>query len=98
MVEQGDVVRVSGVKDPLLVVSSNGYNKSGTAILCPIVKSSDDETFKVFVENSQVSGFVLCDNMKRLDIVERGYTDKGHIPLTKMILILDMMQALFDYV
>ena len=98
MVEQGDVVKVNGVELPLLVVSGNAYNKSGAAILCPIVKNASEATLKVFVENEQISGYALCDNIRHLDIAKRGYSGKGHIPLTKMILILDMIQSLFDYV
>ena len=97
MVEQGDIVKVGGVDVPLLIVSSNIYNKSGAAVACPIVKNADNATLKVFIENEQVSGFVLCDNMKRVNIGERGYTSKGHTPLTKMIMIIDMIQSIFDY-
>ena len=98
MVEQGDIVKTAGIEQPLLVVSSNAYNKAGTMIVCPIVKAAGNETLRVFVETKQISGHVLCDDMKRLDLKTRGFTVKGNVGIAKMIIILDMIQSLFAYV
>ena len=37
-VEQGDLLKVQGIAQPVIVVSNNFFNQSGMAILCPIAQ------------------------------------------------------------
>ena len=39
-IEQGDLLKVSGLQYPVIVVSNNFFNESGKAIVCPIVKNA----------------------------------------------------------
>ena len=86
-----------GVELPLLVVSKDLYNESGHLIACPIVREEPESPFFVHVETTAVSGYVLCDNPRQFDWVSRGFFSKGRVPLAKQLIILDMLQALFDF-
>lgn len=97
MVEQGDMITVRGIAFPLLVVSKNEYNKCGSAIVCPILKQQPDITLYEYIESDVLSGYVCCDNMKLLNIDERGAFVKGRVPLVNMMDILGKIQAIFDY-
>ena len=98
MVEQGDIIRVPNIDFPLLVISRTLYNKTGKALVCPIVRNAGDATLTVEIDTASVSGFVCCDNPKRLDLASRGYSPKGRIPLAQLIVVLDMVQSLIDYI
>ena len=39
-IEQGDLLRIEGIKYPVIVVSNNYFNQSGMVIACPIVKTA----------------------------------------------------------
>ena len=98
MVEQGDIITVRGVDFPLLVVSKNAYNKSGSIIVCPVLKEMDGNVFSVRVEEKGILGIIRCDDLRHVDYEARGYHIKGRISLGKMLVILDMIQSLFDYI
>ena len=38
MVNQGDVIRINSIKADLLVLSKETFNKSGFAIVCPVLQ------------------------------------------------------------
>ena len=38
LVEQGDLLNVDGLSCPVIVVSSNFFNRSGKAVVCPILR------------------------------------------------------------
>ena len=97
MVNQGDIINIRGIEFPVLVVSNDYYNKSGTVIACPIVKSNPDLTFQVRVDTPQTSGFVCCDNMKQLNLEKRGYTARGSISVAGLLQVLDRIHSVFDF-
>lgn len=39
-IEQGDLLKVAGLKYPVMVVSIDFFNETGKAIACPIVKNA----------------------------------------------------------
>ena len=38
--EQGDLLKIDGIQQPVIVVSNDVFNQSGKAIVCPIVQSA----------------------------------------------------------
>jgi mRNA-degrading endonuclease toxin of MazEF toxin-antitoxin module len=94
MVEQGDIIKIDGIKNTALVVSKNLFNESGHAILCPIMTGSLPSTLSYSIDEDK---YVLCDNMRQIDIESRGYSVTGRVPLAHLINIVDRIQSLFDY-
>ena len=75
MVEQGDLIRIEGIKHTALVVSKNTFNESGRAVVCPVLKEDKKATLSYSVGDNQ---FVLCDNPRQLDIESRRYSVIQH--------------------
>lgn len=98
--KQGDIIKVnftpqSGHEQagyrPALVVSNEIYNqKTNLVIVCPISNTSNDFPLHVKLDNrTATKGSVLCQHIKALDIVARGYTFVEHLPD-------DIFQEVFD--
>ena len=95
MVEQGEIIKIEGIKTPALVVSKSIFNESGKVIVCPIVEGISSATLSFSIDDDRC---VLCDSIRLLDIKSRGYTQKGLIPLAQVIQITDRIQSIFDYI
>jgi mRNA-degrading endonuclease toxin of MazEF toxin-antitoxin module len=98
MVKQGDIVTVRGIKHPMLVVSKDSYNKTGNMLVCPIVKEEPDILLKVYFETPQILGYVCCDSIRQLCWEDRGCSNKGSIPIAKLLYVLDMISSIFDFI
>ena len=98
MVNQGDIITVRGIEFPVLVVSNDYYNKSGTVIACPVVKDDPNITFQVHIDTQQTAGYVCCDNMKQLNLEKRGYTARGSISVAGLLQVLDRIHSVFEFV
>ncbi len=94
MIEQGDIIKIEGIRLPALVVSKNLYNESGHVIACPIVPGPVSGTFAYPIPKDD---FVLYDNLRQFDLETRGYTVTGKVPLADLIRITDRAQSLLDY-
>ena len=73
-IEQGDILSVERVKGPVLVVSKNFFNTSEMAIVCPIVKDTIADPLHIEISTTEMGGYVLCEQMKLLDLRVRGFT------------------------
>lgn len=83
MVNQGDIIKVNfnpnkGHKQagyrPVLVVSNNFFNeKTKLAIVCPITNTIKDFPLHINLKNTKITGAILCEHIRTLDIEERGY-------------------------
>ena len=94
MVEQGDVLLVSGISFPVVVVSNNRVNETNQVIVCPIIQTTDRYTLSVPLEDDK---FVISDKIKQLDLNERSYSVKSNIGFTKTMLVVDQVQSMLDY-
>ena len=95
MVEQGEIIKIEGIKIPALVVSKNLFNESGKVIVCPVIEGSSSATLSFPIDDDR---YVLCDSIRQLDIKSRGFTQNGRIPLAQVIQITDRIQSIFDYI
>lgn len=98
MVEQGDIIKIEGIKHLALVISKNYYNESGKAILCPVLDTDIGTSFSLEIELDQDKYYVCCDAVKQMDLDTRSYTKKGHLHLGKMIQVVNLVQSISDYV
>lgn len=97
MVEQGDIIKINGINHLALVISKDSYNKSGMAIVCPILQKSIGSTFEVEVSVNDSLMYVASDSVRQLDLNIREYSTKGRVPYSKLIYIIDMAQSIIDY-
>lgn len=95
--EQGDILSVEKIAEPVLVVSKNFFNKTEQAIVCPIVKNASVDPLHIEIEVDDISGKVLCEQMKLLDLKYRGYKVVSLIKYADIINITDAIQGIFDY-
>ena len=98
MVNQGEIITITGIDIPMLVISKNTYNKTGMLIACPIVKKKMDYTLSVHIDTPALKGYVICDSPRQFNWKKRGIFSKGSIPYKKLIQVLDMFNSIFDYV
>lgn len=95
--EQGDILSIEKIKEPILVVSKNFFNHSEQAIVCPIVKNAVPDPLHIEIVTEEVQGSVLCEQMKLLDLRYRGYKKISRIKYPDIINITDAIQSIFDY-
>lgn len=96
-IEQGDILSVERIKEPVLVVSKNFFNTTEEVIVCPIIKNAPPDPLHIVVKTGIVEGVVLCEQMKLLDLRIRGFKKLDHIKYTDIINITDAIQGIFDY-
>ena len=60
---------------PAIIVSNSHFNRySKTVMVCPITQTDKNHPFHVKLnDDTATTGVVLCDQLKTLDIVARGY-------------------------
>ena len=98
LTEQGDILRIEGIKDLVLVLSKNYYNKSSKIVGCPIVKNARESILNVHIKTKDVEGVALCDQLRNLDISVRGYQIVSKIDISDKMLVSDIVQGIFDYI
>lgn len=96
-IEQGDILKVENIKGPVLVVSKDFFNRSESAFLCPIAAAASPDPLHINIVADDLSGVVLCEDVKRLDLRERGFKRVGRIKYDDIINITDAIQSIFDY-
>lgn len=96
-IEQGDLLNVSGVAWPVIVVSNAFFNASGKAIVCPIVKDALEGPLHIPLKNCPVEGYVLCEQVRYLDLSARRFSRITAVPYFDIMDISDAVMGMFDY-
>lgn len=100
--KQGDIIKLnfnpqSGHEQagyrPALVVSNKIFNqKTNLVIVCPISNTLNNFPLHVQLDNrTTTTGSILCQHIKSLDIMSRGYIFVEHLPN-------DILQEVFDII
>ena len=97
IVEQGDLLKVDGVTHPVIVVSNNFFNKSGRVIACPILKKAVPGPLHIALNDSVVEGFVLCEQVRYLDLTARHYAKLSQAHYFEIMDISDAVMGMFEY-
>ena len=97
IVEQGDLLKVDGVTHPVIVVSNNFFNKSGRVIACPILKEAVPGPLHIALSDSVVEGFVLCEQVRYLDLTARHYAKLSQAHYFEIMDISDAVMGMFEY-
>lgn len=94
---QGDILKVSGISFPLIVVSNDLFNSSGKAVVCPIVKKAAEGPLHIRLSDSPVEGYVLCEQVRYLDLSSRHFSSLSDSHYFDIINISDAVMGIFDY-
>lgn len=80
---------------PALVVSVTPFNKgTGLAMCCPVTNTKRDSAFHLVVpDNSGLTGFVMCEQMKSLDFRVRRMKPVGKAPRDFLEEVLSVIDA-----
>ena len=99
--EQGDILRVSGIGWPVIVVSNNHFNAIGEAIVCPILNNitANAVHLPVCVSTSagEIQGYIACEHVRHVDLNVRRYAKISSLLLADYLDISDALIALFDF-
>lgn len=96
-VEQGDLLRVRGIKWPLIVVSNNFFNTSGKVIACPILPDAVEGPLHIRLRDCPVKGYVLCEQMRYIDLKVRHYSKLSATHYFDIMDISDAVMGIFDW-
>ena len=95
--EQGSVLRVDQLKFPVVVVSNKEFNKSGAALVCPIMKTAAAGPLHTPVAFGNTEGVVLCEQVKFLDLKRRHYSVTGTVDYYCIMDISDAVIGIVEY-
>lgn len=95
-IEQGDLLHVSGLSYPVIVVSNNFFNASGKAIVCPIVKDAAEGPLHIRLKDCPAEGFILCEQIRYVDLAVRHYAKITAAPYFDIMDISDAVMGMFD--
>ena len=96
-IEQGDLLKVGGLKYPVIVVSNNFFNESRKAIVCPIVKDAIEGPLHIKLKDCPVDGYVLCEQVRYVDLAERRFSKMTATHYFDIMDISDAVMGMFDY-
>ena len=96
-IEQGDLLKVGGLKYPVIVVSNDFFNESGKAIVCPIVKDALEGPLHIKLKDCAVEGYVLCEQVRFVDLAERRFSKMTATHYFDIMDISDAVMGMFDY-
>ena len=94
---QGTILKIEKIKYPVFVVSNEYFNKANGIIGCPIVNNGIDNATHIPIDENNITGLVLCEQVRFFDLSVRGYTILTHSELITMTNIVDIVQGFFDF-
>ena len=95
--EQGDLLKVSGISFPVIVVSNDLFNSTGKAVVCPIVNNVAAGPLHIELTDAPVEGYVLCEQVRYLDLSSRRFSKLSNTRYFDIMNISDAVMGIFDY-
>jgi len=84
-------------KRPAIVISPKAYNeKVGLGLFCPITSKIKNYPFEVKIENDNIDGVVLADQIKSFDWKSREIEFITKVTSEKVNEIIDKISVLFS--
>ena len=96
-VEQGDLLRIGGIKWPVIVVSNNFFNTSGKVIACPILPDAIEGPLHIRLRDCPVKGYVLCEQMRYFDLKVRRFSKLSATYYFDIVDIADAVMGIFEW-
>lgn len=95
--EQGDLLKIDGIQQPVIVVSNDVFNQSGKAIVCPIVQSAQEGPLHIKLKDSSLQGVVLCEQVRYLDFAARRFHKLTATHYFDIMDISDAVVSMIEY-
>ncbi len=95
--EQGDLLKITGMSFPVMVVSNDLFNGSGTAVVCPVQKNAAPGPLHIELKDCPVEGYVMCEYMKLVDLRVRRFSKIAGVHDFDIMNISDAVMGIFDY-
>ena len=95
--EQGDLLKVSGISFPVIVVSNDLFNSTGKAVVCPVVNNVAAGPLHIELTDAPVEGYVLCEQVRYLDLSSRRFSKLSNTRYFDIMNISDAVMGIFDY-
>lgn len=96
-IQQGDMLKISGLSYPMIVVSNDFFNQEGKIIACPIVRNAAEGPLHIRLIDSSAEGYVLCEQLKYIDLATRRFSKLPATHHFDIIDISDAIMGIFDY-
>jgi len=107
-VKQGDIIKTNFTPQagheqagyrPAVVVSCGLFNKTTQMpVVCPITNTKRAFPFHVALDERTITtGVVQCEQVKTIDIDERGYTFIEELPADLLKQVLNILQKSFAF-
>ena len=96
-IEQGGLLNVEGIQHPVIVVSNDYFNESGRAIVCPILKKAAPGPLHIRLRETEVDGYVLCEQVRYLDLTTRRFSKLSASHYFDIMDISDAVVGMFEY-
>jgi len=96
--EQGDILKIPSLQNPLVVVSKNFFNVSGLVMACPILPNAIPGPLRIWCGNLKNPGYVYCEQLRVVDLNARRYSKCDSVSYDDLIDIVDAIQGIFDYI
>ncbi len=96
--EQGDILKISSIQYPVVVVSKNYFNESGLIMACPILPDAVPGPLRIRCNSNRAPGFVYCEQVRIVDLTKRKFTKVDTVSYYELIDMIDAIQSIFDYV
>lgn len=95
---QGLILKIEHIKYPVLIVSNDTFNSVANQIIaCPILKKVEKNALHIKIDTEEISGLVICEQVRLFDLSVRGYKKIGEIKMEQIANITDSVQGIFDY-
>ena len=94
MVNQGDIIKVEGIKLNMLVISRDIINENEVCIVVPL--SSNFIESVTHIKNSFSEELLITEQLRYIDLTTRYYKKLGNLSLEEMQNVVDVVQGLFD--
>jgi len=105
-IKQGDIVKLnlSPIKGheqagyrPVLVVNNASHSRtSNMTLICPITNTDRDIPVHVRLDGTETTGFVMCDQVRAIDIRARDYKIAETVDNDTLWEVCDIVKGAFD--
>jgi mRNA-degrading endonuclease toxin of MazEF toxin-antitoxin module len=95
--EQGDLLRISNVSHPVIVVSNNFINEQDLVIVCAVAKNAVEGPLHIRLQTPELEGIALCEQIKLIDLKQRRFSKIGAVLGYDVMNISDAVMGMFDY-
>ena len=95
---QGDIIKISGYKNPFMIVSNNTFIRStGMFHVCPLLNVGEGPLHIYLKGKNETGGTVCCEQIKLTDPAVRACTKIDRISYEQIMNVSDALQGIFEY-